>query len=1324
MNRFAKNIALFFAVAFLSCLHAEAQTCGPWANVTGWQVTFTISTTGSGVDDFEGYTWTISETGSYGGPFIPGPPCEWTWNTSNESGSGSVNNQGTLTCSNGTSSTSSFVGSGFLSSTPRLTIDATSNTYTFYPLVELPYTDTETFCGGPPDTSSGSFGILPEASSCTAFAAPTFSLPAKVGTLQQNNYAFTALANCPFGVSTPWTLSFTLTPTVAPNNSDIDDPCGPQAPVGSTIACQNQSLKEDMPIVGTGFLLHYESDRFATGSDSVGTAAAAMIGGWTLNVQHAYDPSTNTLFLGDGNQRSAWQLATPVMYNGNYLVTSKDGSEVYSFNVNGRHLETLTPLIGAVKYQFAYDPAGNLMFVTDGSGNVTTILRNGSEQATAIVSPYGQSTNLAMDGNGFLSALTDPMGNLLSFKNTTTGQLQSRTDANGNLYTYAYDAQGRLESDSDPVGGSTTLQRTNTSSGYTVSSTTAMGRTAAFQVTTGGAPGEQLLNTWPNGLQASVSNTQQSGQLSESTALPDGTTGSNTLGPDPRWGLQTAVPTSGTLTKGSISALQVGNRSATFSTGNPFSLTSQTDTETINSRTYTSVFTTGSMTSVDTTPVKRPTTTVLDSLERIISRQVGALLPVKFTYDSRGRLSTVTQGTRTNTLAYDGNGFLISSTDPLKLTTTYTHDADGRLTTETLPDGRVISYAYDKNGNLTSLTPPDKSAHNFSFSPVDVISAYTPPGVAGAGATTYSYNSDRELTTITLPDGNTIAYGYDGAGRLSSTTIPTETINYSFDGSGNLSTASINGGETMTFGYNGPLPISSTWAGGVAGSVSRTYGDNFWIASQSINSANTINFTHDNDGLLTKAGSLVLKLDPKDGLVKGTTLGDAIDTRSYDDYGELTGLTAKYATSTLYTVKFTRDEDGRIKGKTETIGGTKNTFSYSYDKTGRLTGVKENGTTVSSYTYDTNSNRLTATTSSGKVTGTYDAQDRLLTYGTASYTYTANGELASQITGSQKTSYTYDALGDIIAATLPNGTTIGYLLDPKNRRVGKQVDGALTTGFLYDDNRIVAQLNNSNAIVSQFIYAAGGGAPSYMLNGGITYRIFSDQLGSPRLVVNTSTGAIAEKISYDEFGNVISDTSPGFQPFGFAGGLYDPDTKLVHFGTRDYNPAIGRWTSRDPLLFAGGDSNLYGYVLSDPVNLTDPSGLLPNCKDLEDKALDKMKEYYDDLAKIKLGIFSISADTASKSVDIGAGKGISIKGVTVVSVDADLDIGANTGQRNGSPIGALFHADVSASVTVLGHQFDTFEYHAQIADFYSTKTAQWFLSFFKDANCPSGQCTQ
>jgi RHS repeat-associated protein len=115
--------------------------------------------------------------------------------------------------------------------------------------------------------------------------------------------------------------------------------------------------------------------------------------------------------------------------------------------------------------------------------------------------------------------------------------------------------------------------------------------------------------------------------------------------------------------------------------------------------------------------------------------------------------------------------------------------------------------------------------------------------------------------------------------------------------------------------------------------------------------------------------------------------------------------------------------------------------------------------------------------------------------------------------------------------------------------------------------------------------------PEYFIRGGVSYRILADQLGSPLLVVDARTGRIAQRLEYDEFGGVTADTNPGFQSFGFAGGLYDPDTKLVRFGARDYDAETGRWTAKDPSLFRSGSTNLYQYAFGDPINLTDPDGL-------------------------------------------------------------------------------------------------------------------------------------
>ena len=288
------------------------------------------------------------------------------------------------------------------------------------------------------------------------------------------------------------------------------------------------------------------------------------------------------------------------------------------------------------------------------------------------------------------------------------------------------------------------------------------------------------------------------------------------------------------------------------------------------------------------------------------------------------------------------------------------------------------------------------------------------------------------------------------------------------------------------------------------------------------------------------------------------------------------------------------DDLGRIV--TETIDGVTTTYGYAYDLAGRLTDVTRDAVAVAQYTYDANGNRLSHATPTTSVTGTYDDQDRLLSYGTASYTYADSGELETKVDSAtdETTSYEYDALGNLRAVVLPDGTVIEYLVDGENRRVGKKVNGVLSKGWLYRTAlQPVAELDSAGSVVARFVYARGANVPELMMKGAATYRIVTGHLGSPRVVVDSATGVLAQRMDYDEFGKVVLDTNPGFQPFGFAGGLYDADTGLVRFGARDYDAAAGRWTAKDPILFAGGDTNLYGYVVSDPVNVIDPRGTSP-----------------------------------------------------------------------------------------------------------------------------------
>jgi RHS repeat-associated protein len=142
----------------------------------------------------------------------------------------------------------------------------------------------------------------------------------------------------------------------------------------------------------------------------------------------------------------------------------------------------------------------------------------------------------------------------------------------------------------------------------------------------------------------------------------------------------------------------------------------------------------------------------------------------------------------------------------------------------------------------------------------------------------------------------------------------------------------------------------------------------------------------------------------------------------------------------------------------------------------------------------------------------------------------------------------------------------------------------------------LAVYDKDDNLLQRFEYADGR-MPVAMTNGsGNRYYLHYDQVGSLRAISRVlspdNTTEMIKEITYDSYGNIISDSNLSFKvPFGFAGGLYDRDTKLVHFGYREYDPFTGKWTAKDPLLFGGGDSNLYGYVLGDPVDLVDPWGL-------------------------------------------------------------------------------------------------------------------------------------
>ncbi len=280
-----------------------------------------------------------------------------------------------------------------------------------------------------------------------------------------------------------------------------------------------------------------------------------------------------------------------------------------------------------------------------------------------------------------------------------------------------------------------------------------------------------------------------------------------------------------------------------------------------------------------------------------------------------------------------------------------------------------------------------------------------------------------------------------------------------------------------------------------------------------------------------------------------------------------------------------------IDSRTETALGITVFKEYEYDTSGRLKWVDEDGIRTEEFTYDSNNNRITITTLVGTETAVYDDQDHLLAHGTNIYNYTENGEVSQKLDSTGLTNYTYDTQGSLESVLLPDGTLIEYLFDARNRRIGKLVDGVFYKGWLYKDELSpVAELDSSGAIELLFVYGAWPHVPDYVIrSNGDVDRLVTDRIGSVRLVVSVATGQLVARREYSAFGEITVDNKPSLIPFGFAGGLYDEHTGLTHFGAREYDAEVGRWTSKDPSFFAGG-LNFYEYARSNPIRYIDPNG--------------------------------------------------------------------------------------------------------------------------------------
>ncbi|MFA5354797.1 MAG: RHS repeat-associated core domain-containing protein, partial [Thermodesulfovibrionales bacterium] len=305
------------------------------------------------------------------------------------------------------------------------------------------------------------------------------------------------------------------------------------------------------------------------------------------------------------------------------------------------------------------------------------------------------------------------------------------------------------------------------------------------------------------------------------------------------------------------------------------------------------------------------------------------------------------------------------------------------------------------------------------------------------------------------------------------------------------------------------------------------------------------------------------------------------------------------ANSLLDRFIYAYDPVSNITAKTDLTGK----HAYTYDKLSQLrkTVPPAADTTESpeNYTYDPVGNRLTGAGATDA--STYSPGNLLASDSGASYSYNSNGNLIRKTGGGTTAQYFYDYENRLIKATITGGKVLTFRYDPFGRRIAKKVAitkaGTTTTTlheYLYDNEDIILEYQSVNGgakETTKYLHGPGIDEPLAMERGGHTYYYHADHLGSI-VALTDEAGAVVQKYDYDSYGNLDPGTTTIKQPYTYTGREWDSETGLSYYRARYYDAKAGRFISKDPIGFAGGDANLYRYVENNPIKWVDPLGLV------------------------------------------------------------------------------------------------------------------------------------
>ncbi len=260
------------------------------------------------------------------------------------------------------------------------------------------------------------------------------------------------------------------------------------------------------------------------------------------------------------------------------------------------------------------------------------------------------------------------------------------------------------------------------------------------------------------------------------------------------------------------------------------------------------------------------------------------------------------------------------------------------------------------------------------------------------------------------------------------------------------------------------------------------------------------------------------------------------------------------------------------------------TIDYTYDPLYRLTAADYSTGEYFHYTYDAVGNRLTQETGAGTNTYTYDIANRLTSVDGVAHTWDANGNLLTD----GASTYSYDPANRL--RTVDQGdTSYTFMYDGLGNRVSQIVSGGSSYDYTLDLAAGLTQVLDDGT--NTYLY--GRARLGEQQPEGWQYHL-GDALGSVRELTN-STGTVGLVRSYEPFGSLMASFGSGSTAFAFTGEQLD-GTGLAYLRARYVDSFTGRFLSQDsriPDYQSPPSLNPWTYVEGNPVNATDPSGLVP-----------------------------------------------------------------------------------------------------------------------------------